>query len=97
MRPETETYRFINKFKFLEVMKKKIIVCLLIGVITFFSVKSGNLISQDLHRSGVTLENIEALSESELSKACGGCSTEKTIYCCTVTIGNLGTYTLKRD
>lgn len=78
-------------------MKKNIFFYLLIGAITMLSVKSSNQISRSANYSDVTLENIEALSESELSKACGGCSTEKTIYCCTVTIANLGTYTLKRD
>ncbi len=43
-------------------------------------------------------QNVEALSESDLSEKCGGCSTEKTHYCCWAYFEDLGTgYFLFKD
>lgn len=36
-------------------------------------------------------------AESELSQKCGDCSTDKQVYCCTLVIEGLGTFTLNKD
>lgn len=43
--------------------------------------------------------NVEALAygESELGSKCGGCSTDKSIYCCTLVVIDLGTFYLYKD
>ena len=47
--------------------------------------------------SELALANVEALAESELSQKCGVCSTDKQVYCCTLVIEGLGTFTLNKD
>ena len=47
--------------------------------------------------SELALANVEALAESELSQKCGDCSTDKQVYCCTLVIEGLGTFTLNKD
>ena len=47
--------------------------------------------------SELALANVEALAESELSQKCGDCSTVKQVYCCTLVIEGLGTFTLNKD
>ncbi len=46
--------------------------------------------------SELALANVEALAESELSQKCGDCSTDKQVYCCTLVIEGLGTFTLNK-
>ena len=43
--------------------------------------------------------NVEALAsgESEVGTKCGGCSTDKSIYCCTLVIVDVGTFYLYKD
>ncbi|MGM9785422.1 MAG: hypothetical protein ACI3ZS_01095 [Candidatus Cryptobacteroides sp.] len=43
--------------------------------------------------------NVDALSsgESDLVTKCGGCSTDKNVYCCTLIIVDVGTFYLYRD
>ena len=59
-------------------------------------VKENNSQKSDV-MSELALANVEALAESELSQKCGDCSTDKQVYCCTLVIEGLGTFTLNKD
>ena len=77
-------------------MKKKIFVflsCLLLSVSGYLAIRSL------CNVESVFDDNVEALasSESEVGQKCGGCSTDKTVFCCHIIIENVGGWFLYKD
>ena len=78
-------------------MKSKFVKVAFIAVIAMVSgINVFNAQKSDV-LSDIALANVEALAESELSQKCGDCSTDKQVYCCTLVIEGLGTFTLNKD
>lgn len=63
-------------------MKKRIII----AAVTIALAAAAGITCTVVKGSGDSFinDNLEALAESEISKLCGGCNTEKDVYCCTV-------------
>ena len=76
-------------------MKKKI-ASIGIGLLVLIGTV---LLYQKRHESNILNQNIEALAngESELEEKCGGCSTDKEVYCCHLIIEGFGGFFLFKD
>ena len=77
---------------------KKVVKIAVLAVFAFITGLNVYKAQTEVQLSDAQMKNVEALAsgeESELSKNCGGCSTDYTYDCCTL-ITEIGTFYLKK-
>lgn len=77
-------------------MKKKIFGAALIAAMAVAAGWNFNQSKNEVNLTDLALANAEALTRSELGELCGGCSTSKRYFCCTISTGGL-TFTVNKD